>query len=45
MTDAGMPMPALVLWMPMPTYDILSCLINSYMANELASQRSLSMQI
>jgi hypothetical protein len=21
MTDAGMPMPALVFWMPMPTYD------------------------
>jgi hypothetical protein len=21
MTDAGMPMPALVSWMPMPTYD------------------------
>jgi hypothetical protein len=23
MTDAGMPMPALVLWMPMPTYGYL----------------------
>jgi hypothetical protein len=24
MTDAGMPMPALVFWMPMPTYASLA---------------------
>jgi hypothetical protein len=39
MTDAGMLMPALVFWMPMPTYDFVVCFLVSFDRSEVPTNK------
>jgi hypothetical protein len=42
MTDAGMPIPALVFWMPMPTYGEMVLTVN-YSVYNLKGQNNLNL--